>query len=412
MSAEPTDCRPDPARTAALVERLRAAILQRGYSAHTLRAYVAWVRRFLIFHRARAPEQLGPEQVLSFLDHTTPAGRASASTRNQALSALTLLFRDVLGQELRAGPNAPTRARPSRRVPLVLSRIEVEAVLACVRGPSRLVVGLLYGAGLRLSEACRLRVRDVDFARDQVVVRDGKGLKDRVTLLPASLKQSLHDQLDRVGARHQADLARGGGLVPAPAAAAAAGHETAAWPWQWVFPATSARLDRAADALRRSHLQPRVVQREFAIAVRAARITKPATCHSLRHAFAAHLYEAGCDIRTIQELLGHSDVATTLVYAHAPRGGNSGVRSPLDAAPVSSPAPPPSGGSAEAVRESSTRATATAPRLTPTGSTSVPAAGGLALPSPVAQTRPAIASTARSPDWLRPPLGRDRKERP
>jgi integron integrase len=319
---------PDAAR---LVEELRAAILQRGFSSNTLRAYEAWVRRFLLFHRGLPPGRLGASEASSFLDHTARAGRASASTRNQALNALTLFYRAVLGRELLGVADAPRRAKPSRRVPLVLSTAEVEAILAQLRGPVRLVAALLYGAGLRLSEACRLRVRDIDFSHGQILVHDGKGMKDRVTLMPASLRVPLREHLDQVTCLHQADLARGGGHVLLPGAPAEVDRRTSeAWPWQWVFPASSPRLERAAAALLRGHLQERTVQREFAIAVRSAGVVKPATCHSLRHAFATHLYESGCDIRTIQELLGHADVATTLQYAHSTRRPQGTARSPLD----------------------------------------------------------------------------------
>jgi integrase len=227
---------------------------------------------------------------------------------------------------------APLRAKPSRRVPLVLSRAEVDAILAHVRGPTRLVAAILYGAGLRLSEACRLRVRDLDFARGQILVHDGKGMKERVSLLPASLRSSLREHLDSVACLHQADLLRGAGRVPLPGASVSAGRRrtSPAWPWQWVFPGRSPRLERSTGALVRGCLREQTVQREFAIAVRAAGIVKPATCHSLRHAFATHLHESGCDIRTIQELLGHTDVATTLLYARSTRPSRGLVRSPLD----------------------------------------------------------------------------------
>ncbi len=317
----------------AILEHLRAAIRQRHFSPHTLRAYEAWVRRFLLFHRPRHPAQLGGPAVRAFLDYTTRSGRASASTRNQALNALQFLYRAVLEQELRVEPGPPLRAKPSSRAPLVLARPEIEAILKQLRGSLRLAVALLYGSGLRLSECCRLRVRDVDFARDQITARDGKGEKDRVTLLPATLKRPLREHLDCVACLHQADLVRGAGSAPPPRLAATPGPSVCrSWPWQWVFPATAARLDRVTGTLRRSHLLERVVQREFAVAVRTAGITKPATCHSLRHSFATHLYEAGYDIRSIQELLGHNDVATTLIYTHSPRGPHRDVRSPLDAA--------------------------------------------------------------------------------
>ena len=333
-AADPVAAQPFevPLDAAQLVERLRAAILRRGFSTHTLRAYERWVRRFLLFHRSRRPEDLGAAEASRFLDHTAAAGRVSASTRNQALNALTLLYRDVLGRELLGAAGAPLRAKPSRRVPLVLSRAEVEAILARLSGPVRLIASLLYGAGLRLSEACRLRVRDLDFARGQILVHDGKGMKDRVTVLPSSLRLPLREHLDTVACLHQADVVRG--AVRAPLSGASLGIErprpSVAWPRQWVFPASSTRFDRVSGALMRGRLQEQTVQRAFAIAVRAAGVVKPATCHSLRHAFATHLYESGCDIRTIQELLGHTDVATTLWYARSTSRPPGTVQSPLD----------------------------------------------------------------------------------
>jgi integron integrase len=320
-----------PGELAALVERLHAAILRRCFSPHTLRAYEAWVHRYVLFHHHRDPGQLGAAQVRQFLDHTVPAGRVSPSTRNQALNALRFLYREVLERDLGVGLGPRLSAKPALRTPLVLARPEIEAILRQLRGPCRLLVAILYGSGLRLSECCHLRVRDIDFAREQISVRDGKGMKDRVTLLPASLKQPLREHLDRVACLHQADLVRGAGFAPIHCGEAAAGRRMSSdWPWQWVFPAAEARLNRASGQLRRTYLHERIVQREFAIAVRAAGITKPATCHSLRHSFATHLYEAGHDIRSIQELLGHNDVATTLIYTHSPRTPSRRVVSPLD----------------------------------------------------------------------------------
>jgi integron integrase len=320
-----------PAETEATLDGLRQAIRRRGFSPHTLRAYEAWARRLLLFHRRRDPRRLGIAGLREFLDRLTLRGHASAATRNQALNALCFLYREVLGHDLGAEAVA-LRAKPASRVPQVLSRSEVEAVLGRLREPYRLVVALMYGAGLRLSEVCRLRVRDVDLARGQVVVRGGKGRKDRVTLLPARLKSTLQAHLLRVAERHQADLALGGGYAPMPEAVLNAGWRTsAAWGWQWVFPAERTRLDRTTGDLRRSPVHASLVQREFAIAVRGAGISRPATCHTLRHSFATHLYESGCDIRTIQELLGHKDVATTLIYTRSPSVGPSPrTRSPLD----------------------------------------------------------------------------------
>jgi integron integrase len=323
----------DAAELAALFERLRAAVRRLGFSPHTLRAYEAWSRRFLLFHKRRSLESLGASEVLSFLNATAHSDRASAATRNQALNALVFLYREVLGRDLAPALRA-SRAKPSQRVPLVLTRSEVESLLRRLRHPYRLLVAILYGSGLRLAECCCLRIRDVDFARDQITVRDGKGRKDRTTLLPSRLRQPLREHVDRVTRQHQADVALGGGFVPMPSTLASAGWRTTRdLPWQWLFSGHRSRLDRSSGELRRPHLHENLVQREFAIALRAAGIAKPATCHTLRHSFATHLYEAGCDIRTIQELLGHKDVATTLIYTHSPNGPHGRrAQSPLDGA--------------------------------------------------------------------------------
>jgi integron integrase len=312
--------------------RLQGAIERRHFSRNTLRAYEGWIRRFALFHRRRDPEALGAAAVESFLNETTRSDRASASTRNQALDAILFFYREVFSHDL--GPSLrAARAKPSARVPLVLTRPEVEGILRHLRDPCRLPVAVLYGSGLRLAECCRLRVRDVDFARDQITVRDGKGRKDRNTLLPARLRVPLRQQVDRVSRQLQSDIAMGGGYVSMPASLATAGWRTTRdLPWQWLFPGQTRQLDRGTAELRRSHIHENVVQRAFAIALQAAGIAKPATCHSLRHSFATHLYESGCDIRTIQELLGHKDVATTLIYTHSPNGPTGRrARSPLDA---------------------------------------------------------------------------------
>lgn len=320
-----------PAERAALLERLRAAIRHRGFSPHTLRAYEAWASRFLLFQKGRHPEALGVGDILGFLDATARSDRASASTRNQALHALVFFYRNVLGRDL-APALRSSRVRPSQRVPLVLTRGEIEGVLRRLRPPHRLLVAILYGSGLRLSECCSLRIRDIDFAREQITVRDGKGRKDRVTLLPERLRHPLREHVDRVAHQHQADAALGGGLVSMPSTLSSAGWRTTRdLPWQWLFPSQGRHLDRSSSELRRPHVREDIVQREFAIALRAAGVSKPATCHTLRHSFATHLYEAGYDIRTIQELLGHKDVATTLIYTHSPNGPHGRrAQSPLD----------------------------------------------------------------------------------
>lgn len=335
MTARTPRGRPlEPGELTAVLERLRGAIQTRHMSPHTLKAYDSWVRRFLVFHERRDPEPFGVAEVQQFLNATARSGRASASTHNQALNAIVFFYREVFGRDLGQALRS-ARAKPSARVPLVLSRSEVEAILQHLRHPYRLLVAVLYGSGLRLAECCRLRVRDVDLSRDQITVRDGKGRKDRVTLLPARLRQPLRDQLDRVSRQLQADIAMGGGYVPMPAILSGAGWRTTRdLPWQWLFPGRSPQLDRASAELRRPHANESIVQREFAVALRAAGIPKPATCHTLRHSFATHLYEAGHDIRSIQELLGHKDVSTTLIYTHSPNApGPRRVRSPLDGPP-------------------------------------------------------------------------------
>ena len=320
----------DRAAVSTLVERLRTAARTRHFSPHTERAYDAWSRRFILFHRRRDPADLGVPEIRQFLGHLAETRRVSPSTQNQALNAVLFLYREVLGRHL-GRPGPVLRAKGAVRVPLVLSRQEVESILQHLRGTPRMMVALMYGSGLRLSECCRLRVRDLDFARCQLTVRDGKGEKDRVTLLPSRLQQPLQKHLESTALQHRQDLDSGSGLVAMPPAVARAGWRASRdWPWQWVFPAERPRLDRSTGELRRSHLHPSLLQREFAIAVRAAGLTKPATCHTLRHSFATHLFEAGYDIRTIQELLGHKDVATTMIYTHSPGGPRRCVRSPLD----------------------------------------------------------------------------------
>ena len=318
---------PPPRR---LLDQVHDAIRARHYSRRTERAYAGWIRRFVLFHGKRHPAEMGEPEVTVFLSHLATHRRVSASTQNQALSALLFLYRVVLRREL-AWLDELVRAKRPARVPTVLSRSEVATLLAELDGVVRLVASLLYGAGLRLLEAMRLRVKDVDFERGEITVRDGKGRKDRVTLLPAAAREPLRRHLEQVRRQHEHDAAQGRGCVALPDALArkypgAAGE----WGWQWVFPATSHYRDRETGQLRRHHLHESVIQRAVKEAARRARLTKPATCHTLRHSFATHLLEAGYDIRTIQELLGHADVSTTMIYTHVLNRGGRGVRSPLD----------------------------------------------------------------------------------
>ncbi len=327
MESRTPDTAPDRPR---LLERVRLRIRAHHYSRRTEKAYVAWIRRFILFHDRRHPGRLGAPEITGYLSHLASTRRVSASTQNQALSAIVFLYRDVLGREL-VGIEDAVRARRPVRLPLVLAREEVHAVLSRLHGRVWLMCALLYGAGLRLLECCRLRVKDVDLLRQEITVHDGKGGKDRVTVLPARLAEPLRAQLERVHRQHLRDLDGAAGYVALPCALEAKfPNANREWPWQWVFPARRLYVDAATGQRRRHHLHETVLQRAFAEAVRAAGLLKPATCHSLRHSFATHLLETGYDIRTIQELLGHTDVSTTMIYTHVLNRGGRGVRSPLD----------------------------------------------------------------------------------
>jgi integron integrase len=315
---------------AAVVARVRQAVRQRHYTHRTEKAYVGWTRRFLAFQHYRDPAVMGPPEVRSYLTHLALGLRVSASTQNQAFSALLFLFREVLERRLDGLEDVP-RAKSAVRLPLVLTRQEIRAVLGQLRGRLWLIASLMYGGGLRLDECLALRIKDVDFGRRVLVVRDGKGRKDRETVLPEKLIDPVRRQLQWVGSRHESWLADGRGAVSLPDALERK-YPRAPWDpcWQWVFPATREYVDTSTGILRRHHLHPTVVQRAFRTAVRAAGITKPATTHTLRHSFATHMLEAGYDIRTIQELLGHRDLTTTMIYTHVTIVGGKGVRSPFD----------------------------------------------------------------------------------
>ena len=318
---------PQPPR---LLDRVRLAIRARHYSPKTEEAYVAWIKRYIFFHGKRHPQEMGAEEVTRFLSSLALRDRVSASTQNQALSAVLFLYQEVLQQKL-PWLDGIVRAKRPIRLPVVLTQGEVQAVLAHLRGTPRLMGVLLYGAGLRLMECARLRVKDVDLASNQILVRDGKGQKDRATLLPATAKPDLARHLEAMRRQHQRDLGQGAGWVVLPGALERkypnAGRE---WAWQWVFPATSCYVDRETGQRRRHHLHESVIQRAMREAVRRAGIAKPATPHTLRHSFATHLLEDGYDIRTVQALLGHSDVSTTMIYTHVLNRGPAAVRSPAD----------------------------------------------------------------------------------
>jgi len=313
-----------------LMNDLRTALRARHYSRRTEQAYCLWVRRYIRFHGLRHPREMGEAEINAFLTHLATEREVSASTQNQALSALLFLYRNVLERSV-GDLGGVVRARRPRRLPVVLTRDEVAAVLDYLDGDLRLMASLMYGAGLRLNECLGLRVQDLDFARGEIVVRGGKGDKDRVTVLPQALRPQLRAHLATVKRIHKADLAAGWGAVELPDALARKyPHASTDWRWQWVFPQRRRWRDPRSGHEGRHHLHETVVQRAMKEAVGASGTTKRAGCHTLRHSFATHLLETGYDIRTIQELLGHKDVRTTMVYTHVLNRGGLGVRSPLD----------------------------------------------------------------------------------
>lgn len=313
-----------------LLDRLRAEIRVRHYSIRTEETYVDWARRFILFHGKRHPKDMGAEQVTAFLTHLAAERKVSASTQNQAKSALLFLYREVLGVEL-PWLDEVIAAKASKRLPVVLTQTEVRRLLDGTSGTMGLVISLLYGTGMRLLEGLRLRVKDVEFTRREIVVREGKGNKDRVTVLPENLILPLKAHLEKVKALHERDLQAGFGEVYLPDALALKYPNAAkAWGWQWVFPSPVRSVDLRTGLERRHHVYEASVQRAVREAARLANIHKPATPHTLRHSFATHLLQAGYDIRTVQELLGHKDVATTMIYTHVLNKGGRGVVSPLD----------------------------------------------------------------------------------
>ena len=326
-------CAPTASGSPRLLPRLRAAVRVRHYSPRTEDAYVSWVRRYIHHHGDRHPAALDATAVEAFLSDLATRHGVSASTQNQARAALLFLYRVVLEAPL-PGLAGVTRAKRPPRLPTVLSRAEVDQVLAALgalRSPYQLVAQLLYGAGLRLMEGLHLRVKDLDPTRGELLVRAGKGGKDRVTVLPAVAADALVTHLARVRALHARDLAGGGGRVALPGALARKMAQAAAsWPWQWVFLATSRYRDAVTGAPCRHHVHETAVQRAVRDAAVRAGLTRRVTCHTFRHSFATHLPEAGYDIRTVQELLGHRDVRTTMIYTHVLNRGGRGVISPID----------------------------------------------------------------------------------
>lgn len=313
-----------------LLDQLRGKVRVKHYSIRTEQAYVDWARRYILFHDKRHPRDMGATELEAFLTHLAQKRRVSASTQNQARSALLFLYKEVLGIQL-PWLDGATSAKRGERLPVVLTPHETRALLEELHGTMWLVTSLLYGSGLRLMEGLRLRVKDVEFERREILVREGKGNKDRVTVLPENVLLPLKAHLDRTKVLHDDDLAEGFGQVFLPAALARKyPNANKAWGWQYVFPSPRRSRDPRSGHVRRHHLQPDSVQRSVKIAASRAGIDKPATPHTLRHSFATHLLQGGYDIRTVQELLGHKDVSTTMIYTHVLNRGGRGVISPLD----------------------------------------------------------------------------------
>jgi integron integrase len=313
-----------------LLDQVRDRIRRKGYSIRTEKSYAHWIRRYILFHDKRHPKDMGAAEVEAFLTSLAVEANVAATTQNLALSAILFLYREVLDLPLPWLDNIE-RAKKPARLPTVLTQAEVAAVLGRLDGPLALMLRLLYGTGMRLMEGVRLRVKDVAFAMRQITVRDGKGGKDRVTMLPDSLAEPLRAQLATAKAQHEADLALGLGAVWLPDALARKYPGAAkSWGWQYVFPARGISVDPRSGERRRHHVDEKLLQRAIRRAAQEAGIAKPVSPHTLRHSFATHLLENGHDIRTVQELLGHADVSTTMIYTHVLNKGGRGVTSPLD----------------------------------------------------------------------------------
>ncbi len=320
---------PSPTYKSKLLDQVRDVIRFKHYSIRTEESYIQWIRRFILFHDKQHPKDMGEDHIRSFLTHLAVKGKVAASTQNQALSALLFLYQEVLREEI-GWINNVERAKRPIKVPVVFTQEEAAKVLAQMTGTTRLMANLLYGTGMRLMECVRLRIKDIDFGYNQIAVRDGKGQKDRVSMLPPILHESLQRHLARVKALHQDDLAEGFGTVYLPFALERKypnAHRE--WVWQYLFPAAKRSMDPRTRQQQRHHAAETVLQRAVKEAIRAAGVHKAASCHTFRHSFATHLLESGYDIRTVQELLGHKDISTTMIYTHVLNRPGTHVQSPL-----------------------------------------------------------------------------------
>ena len=314
-----------------LLDQIDHRVIRLGYSERTAESYRSWARRFIQFHGLRHPRDMSGTEVSTFLSHIAVERNVSSSTQNQALAALRFLYREVLLMPL-TELDEISGAKKAKRLPTVLSRYEVRSLLDRVERRHQLRARLLYGAGLRLRECCRLRIQDIDLTRGQVIVRQGKGKKDRAAILPHALRDAVADQIASTHAQHRQDLQAGAGWVALPAAFAKKSPNAGrAWPWQWLFPSSRQYRCTQTGQTRRHFQHETTLQRAVSRAATIAGIPKRVSCHTLRHSFATHLLESGTDIRTLQELLGHADLRTTMVYTHVLQRGHLGVRSPLDA---------------------------------------------------------------------------------
>jgi integron integrase len=313
-----------------LLDKVRQCIRLKGYSIRTEKSYVSWIKRFILFHGKRHPQDMGKPEIEAFLSHLVMKRNVASSTQNQAFNAILFLYKHVLDADMPEDINA-LRSKKPVRVPTVMTREETFKLIAMMQGTHQLMAKLIYGCGLRVMEFIRLRVKDIDFAMNQIVVRDGKGKKDRITVLPDGVKPALIEHLVYVKQLHQDDLAKGYGRVYLPNALAKKyPNADRQWGWQYAFPSKTLSKDPRSGMKRRHHLHVSCIQKAIRKAVNLCAVAKPVGCHTLRHSFATHLLAEGYDIRTVQELLGHKDVSTTMIYTHVLNRGGKGVRSPLD----------------------------------------------------------------------------------